>query len=570
MWGLLRRKPQPVAAPGAAEWRARGNAALERGALDEAASCYRAAIQADPADAAAHVNLGFVLLEQGHAAHAAPELARAAALAAGGDAAADALFLLGRAQQAQGQAAAAIDSYRRALAVRAGFEEPLREAVPMLIAAGRAEEALQLAQAAAAEPSATASMLAAQALHALHRIDDALAVLADLLARHPGHEGALESRGNLLLESDRPDEALAVFEQQQALHGPQPQTLANIAVALMQLGRPRDALMRTQQAALQHPQHAELHLDRGLAHLLVGEWAAGWQGFEWRWAAWTGTEAPWSQRRRWLGEDLAGQSILLFAEQGLGDSIQFLRYVPLVAARAREVLLVLQPPLLALASALPPNCRVLTPGDAVPRTDWQCPLLGLPLAFGTLPDTVPATFPYLRADPERVAYWRARLGPASVPRIGLAWSGNPQHKNDRNRSLPLLQLQPLSTLPCEFVSLQPEVRDSDRVAFAAWPGLVDAGRDLRDFGDTAALVECLDLVVSVDTSVAHLAGALARPAWILLPFAPDWRWMTERSDTPWYPGARLYRQPAAGAWEAVVAKVREDLQRLPARPQSPP
>lgn len=567
--GTAPSPPAPDAEAGAAAVLSQGNAALARGDRPEAVRCYRAAALMQPQDPLARLNLGYALLESNEPQAALEALQQAIALRRPEHGALpDALFLRGRAQQALGLQAEALASYREALRAQPAFEEPLREAVPMLVAAGRSDEALEWLEAAASSP--VSRMLKAQALHGAGRRDEALAVLSDVLAAQPGHEGALESRGTLLLEAGRAQEALSAFEHQLALHGPQPQTVANIAVALMQLGRPHEALQRSEGAAQQHQGHAELQLNRGLAHLLAGEWAAGWQAFEWRWAAWTAADAPWSQRRRWRGEDLAGQSILLFAEQGLGDSIQFLRYVPLVAARAREVLLVLQPALLALASRLPANCRVLTAADAVPQTDWQCPLLGLPLAFGTEPQTVPAAIPYLAADPQRVAQWRARLGTSERPRVGLAWSGNAQHKNDRNRSLPLQQLQSLCALDCQFVSLQPEVRDTDRAAFAAWPGLVDAGVELRDFGDTAALLECIDLVVTVDTGVAHLAGALGRPLWILLPFAPDWRWMVERTDTPWYPGARLYRQPVAGAWDCVVAEVREDLQRLHARPQSPP
>jgi hypothetical protein len=203
----------------------------------------------------------------------------------------------------------------------------------------------------------------------------------------------------------------------------------------------------------------------------------------------------------------------------------------------------------------------------VPATDFQCALLSLPLAFGTTPQTVPDTVPYLRADPALVEHWRRRLGPAGTPRVGIAWSGNPVHKNDRNRSLPLALFRQLATEPWQFVSLQPEVRASDRAALETWPGLLDLGPELRDFADTAALLQSLDLVISVDTSVAHLAGALGRPVWILLPHNPDWRWLMGRSDTPWYPSARLYRQPATSAWPPVLAQLRRDLQSAQAPPQ---
>jgi len=335
--------------------------------------------------------------------------------------------------------------------------------------------------------------------------------------------------------------------------------LANLAVAHLQRGDPRGALQATKEGAKEHAAHPELQLNRAIAHMLVGDWQAGWPALEHRWVAWTGQPAPWQQRPRWDGKgSLAAQSILLFAEQGLGDTIQFLRYVPLVCAQAREVVLIVQRPLAPLLGELPPNCRVLVSGDAVPPTDWQCPLLSLPLAFGTTTQTVPAYARGLHARPDLVSKWRLEL-PPGLRRVGIAWSGNAQHKNDRNRSIPLALFRSIAAEGWQFVSLQPQVRGADHEALQGWSGLVDLGPQLRDFADTAAVLECLDLVITVDTSVAHLAGALGRPVWILLPHNPDWRWLMGRSDTPWYPGARLYRQADTGAWAPVLEQVRRDL-----------
>jgi tetratricopeptide (TPR) repeat protein len=570
--GRLFGRRQPIAAaPGvAAQARAEGNAALARGDLSAAARCYRQAVQAEPADPLAHLNLGYALLELGQPTEALDVLQQAIALRRPqDDFVHEAHFLAGRAQQALARQADAIASYRQALALQPGFEEPLQQAVPLLLAAQRAEEALALArQALQATVSPTPRMLAAQALHALQRPLEALELLDAVLAREPAHLGALESRGNLLLELDRNADALAAFEQLRAVHGAAPQVLTNIAVAHLQSGQPAAALAVCKQGVQLHPGHAELQLNRALAHLLLGEWPPGWEAFESRWAAWTAGAAPWQDRPRWNGaQDLAGRSFLLFAEQGLGDTLQFLRYVPLVAARARAVVLVVQPPLLPLAHALAPNCHVLAVGAPVPATDFQCPLLSLPLAFGTTPGHVPAPIPYLHADPDRVGQWRQRLGAAAERKVGIAWSGNPAHRNDRNRSLPLALLQQLATPGWQFLGLQPELREGDRAALEAWPALVNLGPELRDFADTAAVMQSLDLVISVDTSVAHLAGALGRPVWILLPHSPDWRWMMQRRDTPWYPAARLYRQAAPGGWPAVLAEVRHDLQRAQGPPQ---
>jgi tetratricopeptide (TPR) repeat protein len=570
LFGWRQREPAPAPQASATEAKAQGNAALARGELAEAARCYRQAAQAEARDPLARLNLGYALLELEQPAEALSHLQQAIALRRPEDGFLhEAQFLCGRAHQAMARNGDAIASYRQALATQPGFEEPLKQAIPLLIASQRADEALALArQAMQALASPAPWMLAAQALHALNRPAEALALLDAVLVREPGHLGALESRGNLLLELDRNDEALAAFERLRAVHGPAPQTLTNIAVALLQLGQPGAALAVCKQGVQLHPQHAELQLNRALAHLLLGEWKAGWEPFESRWAAWTGQPPPWQDRPRWRGtESLAGRSILLFAEQGLGDTIQFLRYVPLVAAQAREVLLVVQPPLLPLAQALAPNCRVLPAGAPVPATDCQCPLLSLPLALGTTCVNVPAAIPYLHADAQRVALWRQRLGAGAARKVGITWSGNPVHRNDRNRSLPLALLRQLAMPDWQFVSLQPELRASDGDALAAWPDLVNLGPELRDFADTAAVMQSLDLVISVDTSVAHLAGALGRPTWILLPHSPDWRWMMERGDTPWYPSARLFRQPAPGDWPAVLAALRNDLQAAQAPPQ---
>jgi tetratricopeptide (TPR) repeat protein len=609
MFGFRRKPSSPVPDPkAAAQWRGRGNDALGRGKLDEAADCYRRAAQADASDPLARVNLGYVLLERSELAQAGEVLAQALALAGDrGDVAADAHFLLGRVHQALGQTAAAERSLRAALLARPAFSEATQELVRLLIGAGRAHDALALAQRAASVASTPdALMLVAQALHATGRVAEAVSSLDAVLAAQADHLGALESRGTVLLELGRAQEALAMFERLMAAHGRQPEGLANASAALLRLDRPGEALaladeaLRAQpqhraslhnkirallellhvaealqlslQATRTYPQDADLRWNLAVAHLLLGNLLEGWEAYEARWQA-TGfvrtLPASALGQPRWTGaESLRDRSILLHAEQGLGDSIQCLRYVPQVAARAREVLLQVPPALAPLAAGLAPNCRILAPRERVPVTDWESPLLSLPAAFRTSLDTVPSTVPYLRADAAQVQEWKERLAHVRDLRIGITWSGNPLHANDRNRSIALASFRKIATGECTFVALQPQVREGDKTEFAAWRGLVDAGPQLRSFSDTAALLQALDLVITVDTSVAHLAGALGRPVWILLPFVPDWRWMLERADTPWYPTARLYRQPAIGAWDCVLEQVRADLQQLASRPFS--
>jgi hypothetical protein len=314
------------------------------------------------------------------------------------------------------------------------------------------------------------------------------------------------------------------------------------------------------------PGHAKARNHRALGLLAQGAFAAGWAAHESRWGR-PGSQAPRATSRPgWRGAGaLEGRRLLLTGEQGMGDQIQFLRYAPLAAARGATVLLEVSRPLLALCADLAGVSRAT--GDDAPLGDGEfdlhCPLMSLPLAFGTTLETIPAAIPYLAAPADALARWSARLGSASRPRIGVAWSGNPAHGNDRNRSLALARLAALFDARAEWISLQREVRAADRDALA---GLRHFGAEIGDFGDAAALCAGCDLVIAADTAMAHLAGALGRPVWILLPFAADWRWLTDRADSPWYPTARLYRQERPGDWDAVLARVGDDLRNWLAAP----
>jgi hypothetical protein len=262
----------------------------------------------------------------------------------------------------------------------------------------------------------------------------------------------------------------------------------------------------------------------------------------------------------WLGDQsLDGKTILLHAEQGFGDTLQFVRYAPLFAGRGVSVILEVQPELARLLAPLPGVAAVIARGKPLPRFDFHCPLLSLPLAFATELATIPAHIPYIAPADQDVALWRERL-PRRRPLIGLVWSGERTHDNDRNRSLCLETLLPLlRTLDVSFVSLQHEVRDADRALLQEQSAVVHIGDRLRDFADTAAAVSLLDAVISVDTAVAHLAGAMGKPLLLLLPFGADFRWLRERNDSPWYPTARLFRQPAFGDWASVIEALRREL-----------
>jgi hypothetical protein len=293
--------------------------------------------------------------------------------------------------------------------------------------------------------------------------------------------------------------------------------------------------------------------------LLRGEFAAGWALYEWRWKSQVLKQdaARRPSEPLWLGDaPVAGKTILVHPEQGFGDFIQFCRYVPQLEAMGARVILEVHAALMPVVATLATTATLVTKGrDALPPFDLHCPVLSLPHAFATTPETVPSTVPYLAADAEKIAAWESRLGEKIVPRIGLAWSGSPTHTNDHARSIPLALLEPLLALPIEFHSLQKEFRAADQAVLQGLAMLHTHAAQLADFSDTAALVATLDLVITVDTSVAHLAGAMGRPVWLLLPQIPDYRWMLERSDTPWYPTMRLFRQHKRGDWAGVIAEV---------------
>ena len=300
------------------------------------------------------------------------------------------------------------------------------------------------------------------------------------------------------------------------------------------------------------------------SHLLLdGNFAEGWREYEQRWLVrqFAGKREPFAVPQ-WRGEPIRGARIYVYAEQGLGDTLQFVRYVPMLVALGAAVVLEVQPPLLELLRDLHPAVQVIVKGERPQEVDWHCPLLSLPGAFGTDLSNIPAPVPYLRADADKCAAWSQRLT-TEILRVGVVWTGNPEHTRDRLRSISFSQFRRLTGVAgSTFYALQKGLTVAQREELASAGAIVDLGAELVDFSDTAAIVANLDLVITVDTSVAHLAGALGKPVWILLPHSPDWRWLRERSDSPWYPTARLFRQMIAGQWDSVLDQVTRELQML--------
>lgn len=332
----------------------------------------------------------------------------------------------------------------------------------------------------------------------------------------------------------------------------------NLGSTLHDLGRIEEAVASYRRALEIDPDFAQAHWNESMCKLLLGDFSEGWKQYEWRCL----TESFQAGKHRfsqpqWLGrEPLQGTTLLLHAEQGLGDTIQFCRYAKLAADRGAAVILQAPQALASLLNGLAGVEQLVTDGDPLPPFDFHCQLLSMPLACGTSLATIPADIPYLRADPTLADAWSAKLAaPGSTPIIGVAWAGNPAHRHDSSRSIPLADFLGIANDGSRFYCLQKELKPGERALLDAHAAFRYVGDDLHDFADTAALIDVMDLVVTVDTAVAHLAAAMGKPVWILLPFQPDWRWLRERDDSPWYPSARLFRQPAIGDWKSVLENV---------------
>jgi len=501
-----------------------GVIAHQAGRNDIALELMRKAIERDGRVPAFHGNLGNVLLQQGVPEAAADAYERAAAL--GPDQPEFHLRLAG-VRLAQRRFDDAIAGYRRGLALAPADSDALTNLGSAYQASGR--------------------------------LDEAIAFFRRALDLRPDHFEARYNLGNALREAGAFADAMACYD---AIIAHKPDFLdghINRANALRDQGRLAEAEAGLRRLLALAPDYAEGHKNLGHLLLLAGRLAEGWEEYEWRWR----TKSFSSPRRvftqpQWAGEDIGGRTLLLHAEQGLGDTIQFCRYASLIDPRAR---LVIEAPrtLVRLLSDLAGAGAVVATGDPLPRFDLHCPFFSLPRIFNTGLESIPHMVPYLAADPRDTARWRARVSGGGL-RVGVAWSGNPGHANDRNRSLPLAELMPLIERgDADWYAVQTDLRPGDADLIERRPGLTRHVDRLRDFADTAALISCLDLVISVDTAPAHLAGAMGKPTWVLLPFAPDWRWMLDRADSPWYPTMRLFRQSRSGDWHDVIARVGDAL-----------
>ena len=407
------------------------------------------------------------------------------------------------------------------------------------------------------------------ALRNLDRLDDAEVSLREALRLKPDFADAHAELGRVLDCLGRFDEAEASVRTALRLEPEHAFAHFSLGYVLCNLGRVSEAEASYRTALRLRPEGPGWHLSLGLALLLAGKFEEGWKEFEWRWQ----TERMVRRRPHppvpsWNGEPIGDRVILLLADQGLGDTLQFCRYVPQVAASAGRTILAVQPALVRLLSRLPGVSEVIDQGGRPPSFDLWCGLMSLPYAVATTQETIPATTPYLTADPADVAHWRERLTGFVSLRVGLCWAGGrssyvSQIAVDRRRSLALDALAPLGEVSgVQFISLQkgPPAVQADRPPRGMQ--LHDFAEDLHDFADTAALIDNLDLVISVDTAVAHLAGALGKPVWVLNRFDTCFLWPRNRDDSPWYPLVRQFRQPTPGDWPSVIGRARDALQRL--------
>jgi len=496
----------------------------QEGRLGEAEQACRQAIAKQPASAEAYANLAAVLLAQGRCA--AAEAAAQAALARRADHA-EAHNNLGNALERLERFEEAAASYRQAVAHKPDF--------------------------------ALAHHNLGNVLERLRQWPEAEKSYRRAIELAPELAEAYNNLGVLLQQQGRWEEAVECYSQALRLRPDMAEAHNGLGVALQWGNRDAEALICYEKALALRPEFPEAHYNRATLWLRQGNFEQGWPEYEWRRRL---SDVPWRRfpQPLWDGAPLAGRTILLHAEMGLGDTVQFARYVPLVAERGGRVVLECQPRLVPLMESLGGVAEVVPAGAPLPKFDIRLPLLSLPRVFGTTVASIPSQVPYLGAPAERIRFWRERIGAAPGLRVGLAWAGNPDSKTARKRFMPVANLAPLARSPSlRLFSLQrgPQAEELNSLP----PGLkvTPLEEETDAITDTAAIILNLDLVISVDTMVAHLAGALGKPVWVLLAYSPEWRWMLGRRDSPWYPTARLFRQARLGDWNDVMARVVEAL-----------
>jgi tetratricopeptide (TPR) repeat protein len=531
----------------------------QTGKLNEAERIYRRILETEPANPHATHLLGLIAYQVGHF-EAAVDLIGAAIELKRNDPAyysnlGLSLLALGRNEQALG-------AFDAALAIDPTLLDGHNNRANALYLLERHRDALQAFSVVIclAPDHLQAYYNQGTILHALGRFDEALTHFSRGLAVRPDHVIGYNNRGNTLQELGRLREAAQAYQTALCFDPSFELAQSNLGVALQQLGHHQAAFKFFLTAQRINPNYAEAHINESFNWLLLGHYAAGWPKYEWRRhdnrrvLTSNGIAKP-----QWQGEDITGRTILLHAEQGYGDSIQFCRYASMVAARGARVIMEVQPALIRLFSGLAGVAHLVAQGDPLPEFDVHCPMMSLPGIFKSDNETIPSAVPYLTAQSELVRQWRAKL-PDQGPLVGLVWQGNPNYKRDRTRSIPphyiMALVKTCEPLGIRFVCLQKE-----NLGISVEPAMINPMPDVNDFVDTAAIIANLDLVISSDTSVLHLAGAMGAPVWLLNSVVGDWRWQVDRPDSPWYPNMQIFRQKTQGDWQDVFAQVADELGR---------
>jgi tetratricopeptide (TPR) repeat protein len=479
---------------------------------------------------------------------------------------------LGDAYRALGKTADAVSCYRRALQLQPDLVESHNNLGVAFEEQGRLEEAVTCYRRALELKPDDAEIHnnLGNALKDQGKLDEAVACCRRALELQPDYAAAHNTLGNALKDQGKLDEAVACCRRALELKPDYAEAHNSLGVAFIDQGKLDEALACCRRALELKPDFAAAHKNLSLLSLLTGDFPRGWAEYEWRRRAKPSQRRDFSQPL-WDGQPLEGRTILLHAEQGFGDTIQFIRYAPLVEQAGAAVLVECQRPLVRLLAGCRGVDELIGRGDDLPPFDVHAPLLSLPGIFHTALRDIPATIPYLFADPGLVKHWRQELGGIAGFKIGIAWQGNPKFPRDRDRSIPVGFFKPLASLPgTRFFSLQKGAGAEQLQDVAGRFPITEVGSRLEDFTDTAAVMMNLDLVVTSDTAIAHLAGALGVRVWVALCFVPDWRWLLHRSDSPWYPTMRLFRQDRRGDWQGVFRRIEVALGEQMASQAMPP
>lgn len=536
-----------------------GLALHQQGRLDEALSNYEKVLKTDPKNFDA-LHLKGVITHQRQDYAAAIELFNRAIEQKPRNALA--YLNRGNTLKAMGDVKEAIANYRQAIAISPEYAEAYVNLGIALQEIEQVDQALNCYRKALdLKPDfAEAFFALGNALQNCGQTEAAVISLQEATRLRPDFAAAYCNLGNLLKELSRFDEAVTIFSEAIRAQPDFAVAYCNLGNVQKEMQQFRLAIASYTQATALNPDFAEAHWNQSLVHLLLGEFEAAWPLFEWRWKAEKNNiRLPDFRKPLWLGEPvLLGKTILICWEQGFGDTIQFCRYASHVQALGAKVLLVVPPSLVPLLKTLDGVDQVLGPDEPISDFDYYCPLMSLPLAFHTTLQTIPGPKAYLHADESKSSLWAAKLPRTGRKRVGIAWSGSTTNKS---RSVPLAEL--ILHLPkhLDYVCLQKDVTAVERDILSN-ANMCCFEQDVADFSDTAALCGLMDMVISIDTSAAHLAGALGKQTWVLLPQLPDWRWLLERADTPWYPSMRLYRQVQLGVWEPVLHRVARELAEL--------